>query len=151
MQNVNDLHELTRALGLQQVDPDLLNTMVAKAKTPADKVAVLRAAAVKWPDDLELGLRVLDAFEDAGDDGGGRAWARRLRRRADATAHVWTSIGEYYLRLANRGQGENADKDRIEGRRTFGEKARQFSGEAARRIGVGGVRRVESDADFRRI
>ena len=121
VQNVNELQELHRALGLQSVDPDLLAGMVAKAKTPTDRLGVLRAAALKWPDDLELGLRVLDAHEDAGDDGGGRAWARRLRRRADATAHVWTSVGEYYLRVAGREAGADADRDRIEARRTFGE------------------------------
>ena len=121
VQNVTELHELHRALGLQSVDPDLLAGMVAKAKTPTDRLGVLRAAATKWPDDLELGLRVLDAHEDASDDGGGRAWARRLRRRADATAHVWTSVGEYYLRVASRETGADADRDRIEARRTFGE------------------------------
>ncbi len=121
VQNVAELHELHKALGLASVDPDLLATMVAKGKTPADRLGILRAAAVKWPDDFELGLRVLDAHEDAGDDAGGRAWARRMRRRADATAHVWTSVGEYYLRLSAREKGADADRDRIEGRRTFGE------------------------------
>jgi Ca-activated chloride channel family protein len=121
VQNVTELHELHRALGLASVDPDLLAGMLNKARTPADRLGVLRTAATKWPDDLELGLRVLDAYEDAGDDGGGRAWARRLRRRADATAHVWTSVGEYYLRLAARGATADAEHDRIEARRTFGE------------------------------
>ena len=119
--NVNDLHEFHRALGLATVDPDMLAKMVDKVKTPQEKASVLRAAATKWPDDLELGLRVLDAYEDAGDDANSRAWARRLRRRADATAHVWTSVGEHYLRLATRQQGADADRDRIEARRTFGE------------------------------
>lgn len=121
VQTVAELHELHKALGLASVDPDLLAAMLAKAKTPADQLSVLRAAATKWPDDFELGLRVLDALEDAGDDGGGRAWARRLRRRADATAHVWTTVGEYYLRLAARGKGPEAERDRVEARRTFGE------------------------------
>jgi Ca-activated chloride channel family protein len=121
VQTVNDLHEFHRALGLATVDPDLLAKMVDGAKTPSEKASVLRAAAAKWPDDLELGLRVLDAYEDAGDDANSRAWARRLRRRADATAHVWTSVGEHYLRLASREQGPDADRDRIEARRTFGE------------------------------
>ncbi len=137
VQNVAELHELHRALGLASVDPDLLAGMLAKAKTPADRLAVLRAAALKWADDLELGLRVLDALEDAGDDGGGRAWARRLRRRADATAHVWTSVGEYHLRLAARGSGVDAERDRVEARRTFGELV-EFAPEdpaARRRLG----------------
>ena len=73
VQTVAELHELHKALGLASVDPDLLAGMLAKAKTPAERLSVLRAAATKWPDDFELGLRVLDALEDAGDDGGGRA------------------------------------------------------------------------------
>ncbi len=135
--NVAELHEMHKALGLASVDPDLLAGMVAKAKTPAERLSVLRAAATKWSDDLELGLRVLDAHEDAGDDAGGRAWARHLRRRADATAHVWTSVGEYYLRLASRESGADADRDRIEARRTFGELV-EFAPEdpaARRRLG----------------
>jgi Ca-activated chloride channel family protein len=135
--NVAELHELHRALGLASVDPDLLAGMVAKAKTPTERLSVLRAAATKWSDDLELGLRVLDAHEDAGDDAGGRAWARHLRRRADATAHVWTSVGEYYLRLASREAGADADRDRVEARRTFGELV-EFAPEdpaARRRLG----------------
>ncbi len=121
VQTMAQLRELHQALGLPTVDPDLLATMLAKAKTPADRLTLLRAAALKWPDDLELALRVLDAYEDAGDENAGRAWARKLRRRPDATAHVWTSVGEYYLRLGGRESGTAAERDATEGRRTFGE------------------------------
>jgi Ca-activated chloride channel family protein len=121
VQTMAQLRELHEALGLPTVDPELLAGMLAKAKTPADRVTLLRTAAAKWPDDLELALRVLDAYEDAGDENAGRAWARRLRRRADATAHVWTSVGEYYLRLGAREKGAAGERDTTEGRRTFGE------------------------------
>jgi tetratricopeptide (TPR) repeat protein len=134
---VAELRELHQALGLATLDPDLLAGMLAKAKTPADALSVLRAAALQWPDDLELALRVLDGYEDAGDENAGRAWARRLRRRAAATAHVWTSVGEYYLRLSAREKGPAADRDATEGRRTFGELV-EFAPEdpaARRRLG----------------
>ncbi len=137
IQNVTELHELHQALGLAMVDPDLLAGMLAKAKTPADKLGVLRAAATKWPDDMELSLRVLDAFEDLKDDGGLRAWARKLRRRPDATAHVWTQVGEHYLRLASRETGADAARDTTEAKRTFGELV-EFAPEdpaARRRLG----------------
>jgi Ca-activated chloride channel family protein len=119
------------------VDPDLLAGLVAKAKTPVDRLPILRAAALKWPDDLELALRVLDAYEDAGDDAGGRAWARRIRHRADATAHVYTNVGEYYLRLSQREPAPASDRDTEEARRTFGELV-EFAPEdpvARRRLG----------------
>ena len=137
VQSVAELHELHVALGLAMVDPDLLAGMLAKASAPGERLAVLRAAASKWPDDLELSLRVLDAYEDARDDGGLRAWARRLRRRPDATAHVWTEVGEHYLRLAARGAGVEAERDRTEAQRTFGELV-EFAPEdpaARRRLG----------------
>jgi len=82
---------------------------------------LLRGAAERFPDDTELALRVLDAYEDAGDVAGGRAWARMLRRRVDATMHLRTSVGEYYFRLAAKGSGELAQRDSEEARRTFGE------------------------------
>ena len=137
VQSAADLKELHDALGLRSLDPDLLAGLVAKAKTPADRLPLLRAAALKWPDDLELALRVLDTYEDASDDAGGRAWARRIRHRADATAHVYTNVGEYYLRLSPRESGPPADRDADEARRTFGELV-EFAPEdpvARRRLG----------------
>jgi Ca-activated chloride channel family protein len=137
VQTTSDLKELHDALGLRGLDPDLLAGMLKRAKTPADRLSTLRAAALKWPDDLELSLRVLDAYDDVGDDGGGRAWARRLRHRPDATAHVYTDVGEYYLRLSHRESAPLADRDAEDARRTFGELV-EFAPEdpvARRRLG----------------
>ena len=137
VQTPEELHQLHVALGLRTIDPDLLAGLLARAKTPAARLDLLHATALKWPDDLELGLRVLDAYEDAGDDGGGRAWARRLRHRADATPHVFTNVGEYYLRLSSKEGGAVAARDADEARRTFGELV-EFAPEdpvARRRLG----------------
>ncbi len=137
IQTADDLKALHDALGLRSVDPELLAGLLVKAKTPADRLPVLRAAALRWPDDLELSLGVLDAYEDAGDDAGGRSWARRIRHRSDATAHVYTNVGEYYLRLSRRESGPSADRDADEARRTFGELV-EFAPEdpvARRRLG----------------
>jgi tetratricopeptide (TPR) repeat protein len=153
VQTPAELRELHTALGLRTVDPDLLAGILRRAKTPADRLSLLHATALKFPDDLELALRVLDAYEDAGDDAGGRAWARRLRHGSEATAHVYTNVGEYYLRLSRKQTGAGASstgalraselvgsataRDTDEARRTFGELV-EFAPEdpvARRRLG----------------
>jgi tetratricopeptide (TPR) repeat protein len=113
---IRDLHD---ALGLKRMDPTLLAKALDAAKAPADKVKLLVDLVAKWPDDTELSLRLLEAYEDVGDFGNGRSLARKLRRRGDATARMRTQIGEYYLRLAQQKGGTEADT--LEGRRTFGE------------------------------
>lgn len=137
VQTPAELHDLHVALGLRSADPTLVGAQLARAKTPTDRLTLLHGLALQWPDDLELGLRALDAYEDASDDGGGRAWARRLRHRADATPHVYTNVGEYYLRLSSHETGADAARDADEARRTFGELV-EFAPEdpvARRRLG----------------
>jgi Ca-activated chloride channel family protein len=124
VRTAEQLRQLHEALGFEQVDPDVLANLLARAKDPRERLTLLRGTAEKFPDDSELALQVLWAYEDAGDEAGGRAWARKLRARVDATSHLRTSVGEYYLRLAENApdaKSENAKYDEAEGRRTFGE------------------------------
>src|SRR5262249_30928789 len=116
-----EIHQLHEALGLQQIDPNVLAKALADRKSNQDRAALLRGLLTKWPDDLELALKLLEAYEDAGDETGGRALARRLRHRGDANTRVRTAVGEYYLRLASKGNGAAKDRDTTEARRTFGE------------------------------
>ncbi len=116
--HIRELHE---ALGLKHIDDGVLRKALARAKTPGERVGILQSLVATWPDDLDLSVRLLHAFEDAADDSGGRALARSLRRRSDASTSVRTAVGEFYLRLASRGKGAVAERDRIEARRTFGE------------------------------
>jgi Ca-activated chloride channel family protein len=118
VQTAQDLKELHEALGLARIEPSILATLLKRANSTGERLSLLRGAAERFPDDTELALTVLDAYEDAHDDAGGRAWARRLRRRADASSHVRTNVGEYYLRLSTRG---GSARDAEEARRTFGE------------------------------
>lgn len=120
VKTAEQLRQLHVALGFEQVDPDVLRSLLDRTKDPRSRLTELRGVAEKFPDDSELALRVLEAYEDAEDEAGGRAWARKLRRRPDATSHLRTSVGEYYLRLSERG-GPSAERDEAEGRRTFGE------------------------------
>jgi Ca-activated chloride channel family protein len=117
----SEIRELHEALGLRQLDAAVLAKAMTDRKSSAERAELLRGLVGKWPDDLELALKLLEIYEDAGDDAGGRALARRLRRRADANTRVRTAVGEYYLRLAARGAGPGAERDATEARRTFGE------------------------------
>jgi Ca-activated chloride channel family protein len=121
VQTAADLRSLHEALGLERIDPQLLEALLKKAQSPRERLTLLRGAAERFSDDIELALAVLEAYEDTGDDAGGRAWARKLRRRVDASSHVRTTVGEYYLRLAGRAPGEAGQRDAEEARRTFGE------------------------------
>jgi Ca-activated chloride channel family protein len=137
VQTAEDLKALHDALGLERIDPNMLEALLRKARTPSERVDLLRGSAERFKDDTELALLVLDAYEDARDDAGGRAYARSLRRRVDATAHVRTQVGEYYLRLAARDTPPLAERDAEEARRTFGELV-EFAPEdplARRRLG----------------
>ncbi|HVJ21064.1 MAG TPA: AgmX/PglI C-terminal domain-containing protein, partial [Polyangiaceae bacterium] len=137
VQTATDLKDLHDALGLERIQPELLAGLLKKAKDTSERLSLLRSAAQRFADDTELALLVLDAYEDAGDDAGGRAWARRLRHRVDATAHVRTHVGEYYLRLSKKQTGAGAKRDADEARRTFGELV-EFAPEdplARRRLG----------------
>jgi Ca-activated chloride channel family protein len=116
-----EIHDLHEALGLRQIDPAVLAKALADRRTHLDRAELLRGLVSQWPDDLELALKLLEAYEDAGDDAGGRALARRLRRRGDANTRVRTAVGEYYLRLAARGAAPANERDTTEARRTFGE------------------------------
>jgi hypothetical protein len=115
------IRELHDALGLKQLDPAVLAKALADRHSETERATLLTDLVAKWPDDLELALSLLEAYEDVGDDGSGRALARKLRRRGDANTRVRTAVGEYYLRLAQKGTGLEKERDTTEARRTFGE------------------------------
>ncbi len=122
VRTADDLRRLHAALGLVSMDPGLLAKAIKDAKSPADRVTVLRKHAKTFPDDFNLAMRLLDALEDAGDDEGARLLGRSLRARPDADAALRSAVGELYLRLGARAKAP-AQKvlDEAEARRAFGE------------------------------
>lgn len=136
----DDLRALQAALGLATADPVELEAALAKAATAAERATVLVRFAARYPDDRSLQLSLLDALEDAGDEGAALALARKLLRRSDADARVRTAVGELYLRLAKRvGSSTPAQRESLEreAKRAFGELV-EFSPEdpvARRRLG----------------
>ncbi len=121
VRTADQMRELHAALGLRSADPQLLKKLLDSAKTPAERVTKLRALAVVWPNDFVVALALLDALEDARDDGGARDLGRKLRSRPDADARVRTAVGELYLRLGARAEGAQKDADIAEAKRAFGE------------------------------
>ncbi|MBK9260483.1 MAG: hypothetical protein IPM54_11710 [Polyangiaceae bacterium] len=117
-----EVRELHAALGLQTIDPGVLEKLLKEAKTPADRVKKLRELVARWPSDFALALRLLDELEDAEDFAGARELGRTLRARPDVDAHVRTAVGELHLRLADR-EKDPALKayHQAEAQRAFGE------------------------------
>jgi Ca-activated chloride channel family protein len=135
----DDLRALQAALGLATADPVELEAALAKATTARERATVLVRFAARYPDDRSLQLSLLDALEDAGDEGAALALARKLLRRSDADARVRTAVGELYLRLAERAGSSTAQRESLEreAKRAFGELV-EFSPEdpvARRRLG----------------
>lgn len=122
IKTAQQMRELHAALGLKTMDPGLIEKLLKETKSPAERAAKLRALTREWPDDFRLALLLLDALEDAGDFGGAADVAERLRARPDADAHVRTSIGELYLRMAAADKDPKAKAEHEAlGRRAFGE------------------------------
>jgi len=122
VRTASEVRELHAALGLQTIDPGVLEKLLKEARTPADRVKKLRELVARWPSDFALALRLLDELEDAEDFSGARELGRSLRARPDVDAHVRTAVGELHLRIAAR------EKDPIqkayhqaEAQRAFGE------------------------------
>ena len=118
----DEMRDLHSALGLRNIDTPTLKKLLDGAKTPADRVTKLRALVREWPDDFTLALLLLDALEDADDADGARDLGKKLRARPDADARLRTSVGELFLRLAERDKSpEQKAADEAEARRAFGE------------------------------
>lgn len=118
----DQVRELNAALGLLTIDPQTLETTIKEAKSPAELVTKLRQLKTKFPDDLTLALRLLDALEDVNDASAARLLARDLRQRSDADTRVRTSVGELHLRLAAKASSpEQKQSDEDEAKRAFGE------------------------------
>jgi tetratricopeptide (TPR) repeat protein len=115
------LRELHEALGVKTAAPELVIGLLRRAADATERARLLHGMVVQWPNDFELILRLLEAYEDSDDIAAARTFARRLRRRADSTSHVRTLLGEFYWRCSERENGPDKSRDLEEARRAFGE------------------------------
>ncbi len=116
------VRELNQALGLLTVDSATLEKLIKEAKDPSDLAKQLRALLAKFPDDLNVALKLLDVLEDASEEPAARLLSQTLRKRTDADARVRTAVGELYLRLSTKQSSPEAKaRDEAEAKRAFGE------------------------------
>jgi hypothetical protein len=82
------------ALGLLRLDDATLTAALTQARTPAERLTVLRQLARRFRDDLDLSLLLPDAARAANDPGEARRVVDRLRHDPRADARVRTAVGE---------------------------------------------------------
>jgi hypothetical protein len=110
------------------IDPQLLTQELAKAKTTADKIAVVRQFLALSPSALALKVRLLALLEEAGQKDEARRLAATLRSDPGADAAVRQAVGEFLLRSGDGADGARAFSEIVEfapfdpwGRRRLGD------------------------------
>lgn len=108
--------ELARAhaLGLTRLDDATLTAALAQARTPQERLNVLRQLARRFSDDLDLALLLLDAAVavDARDEV--RRVALRLREDPRTDARVRTAAGEALLAIGDESEARRAFSEIVE-------------------------------------
>ena len=110
------------------VDPELLSQELAKAKTVAERIAVVRQFLALSPAALALKLRLLGLLEEAGQKEEARRLVDTLRVDPGADAAVRQAVGEFLFRAGDGADGARAFSEIVEfapfdpwGRRRLGD------------------------------
>jgi Ca-activated chloride channel family protein len=108
----DDLRAVRQAFGVSRaVDWSLIEQVLERARTEAERIRLLRDLVEQNPGSFELKLRLLAALEGAGREAEARRLGRDLRADPLADAGVRTAVGEMLLRMG----------DEAEARRVFSE------------------------------
>jgi hypothetical protein len=110
------------------VDPQLLAQELGKAKTVAQRIAVVQQFLALSPTALALKLQLLGLFEEAGQKEAARRLVETLRSDPGADAAVRQAVGEYLFRAGDGADGARAFSEIVEfapfdpwGRRRLGD------------------------------
>ncbi len=108
--------ELGRAeqLGLGRLDSTTLTTALGGATTPDQRLNVLRELVRRYPDDLDLGMRLLDVAVQLRNVGVVRAQSSSMRANAQADARVRTACGEALLAMGDDADARRAFSEIVE-------------------------------------
>src|SRR5262249_37159294 len=97
-----DLRTISDGLGLsEQVQRTLVQELVARARTPEERLRVLQQLEKRWAGDLRLKLKMMDALEVLGRKEEARRVAELVRAAPNADAQARTAVGELLARLGD--------------------------------------------------
>ncbi len=108
--------ELMRAeaLGLGRLNPAEMTTALANAATAQARLSLLRELSRRYPDDVDLGLRLLDAAVETRSIPDVRVTAQRLRDDPQADARVRTAVGEALFTIGDESEARRAFSEIVE-------------------------------------
>ena len=115
VKNAADLRTIVDGIGLSEdVKWTLVDELVAKAKTPADRVLALEQLAARWPDNLRLKLRRIEALEAVKRLDEARRLADEVRVDPYADAQARTLVGEFLVRSGDEPSARRAFSEIVE-------------------------------------
>ncbi|MSP58795.1 MAG: hypothetical protein EXR72_00360 [Myxococcales bacterium] len=110
-----DLRVVYDGLGLSEdVRWTLVEEVLAKARTDGERVVGLEQLMQKWPQDLRLKLKMIEALEAASRIDDARRIADEVRRSPSPDAQARTLVGEFLVRQGDEGAARRAFSEIVE-------------------------------------
>ena len=88
--------------------------VIAKAKTPEERLRRIADLLAKWPGDMRLRLMRMDIEEELGRPEAARRTAEEVRRDPYADAQARTAVGELFVRLGDEAAARRAFSEIVE-------------------------------------
>jgi Ca-activated chloride channel family protein len=110
-----DLRTVVDGIGVgEDVQWTMVESLVAKAKTPEDRVTALEQLAARWPDNLKLKLKRIEALEAVKRLAEARRLADEVRGDPYADAQARTLVGEFLVRGGDEAGARRAFSEIVE-------------------------------------
>lgn len=110
-----DLRVIFDGLGLGDDERvTLAQEVIAKAKTPDERLRRIADLLIKWPGDMRLRLMRMEIEEQLGRAEAARRTAEEVRRDPYADAQARTAVGELFVRLGDEAAARRAFSEIVE-------------------------------------
>ena len=110
-----DLRVIFDGLGLGDDERvTLAQEVIAKAKTPDERLRRIADLQIKWPGDMRLRLMRMEIEEQLGRAEAARRTAEEVRRDPYADAQARTAVGELFVRLGDEAAARRAFSEIVE-------------------------------------